>query len=181
MGSAASEVSPPPTRHASALRSTDLPMDQPTRLHRNYQSPARLPSCVTPSLKRLPPVPEYRPAVHLLRSMPRIRSRLNLGRRSLPRNPYAFGGMDSHHSFRYSYQHSHFPQVHRPLQDDFNPAGTLPYPTSLDVATASVPYLSPGNLRRRISRPVSYYALFEWWLLLSQHPGCLGNPTSFST
>ena len=29
------------------------------------------------------------------------------------------------------------------------------------------------QLRRSVSRPVSYYALFEWWLLLSQHPGCL--------
>ena len=45
----------------------------------------------------------------------------------------------------------------------------------------SVLYLSPGYFRRRASRPVSYYALFEWWLLLSQHPGCLGSPTSFST
>ena len=49
------------------------------------------------------------------------------------------------------------------------------------IATASVPYFSPANLRRRVSRPVSYYALFKWWLLLSQHPGCLGDPTSFST
>ena len=56
-----------------------------------------------------------------------------------------------------------------------------PTPRPKDVATASVPYLSPDNLRRRVSRPVSYYALFEWWLLLSQHPGCLGDPTSFST
>ena len=41
------------------------------------------------------------------------------------------------------------------------------------ASIASVPYFSPGNLRRRVSRPVSYYALFKWWLLLSQHPGCL--------
>src|SRR2546427_12267830 len=30
-------------------------------------------------------------------------------------------------------------------------------------------------------RPVSCYALFKWWLLLSQHPGCLCIPTSFYT
>ena len=155
------------------LRRTDLPILHPTRLHRNNRSPACLPSCVTPSLKQLSPVQEYQPVVHLLRSMPRIRSRLTLGRRSLPRNPYAFGGWDSHPSFRYSYQHSHFPEVHRTLQYDFSPQGTLPYPASCDAAAASVPYLSPDNLRRRVSRPVSYYALFEWWLLLSQHPGCL--------
>jgi hypothetical protein len=41
--------------------------------------------------------------------------------------------------------------------------------------------LSPVHYRRRIPRPVSYYALFKWWLLLSQHPGCLWNPTSFRT
>ena len=28
------------------------------------------------------------------------------------------------------------------------------------ASIASVPYFSPGNLRRRVSRPVSYYALF---------------------
>jgi hypothetical protein len=32
-----------------------------------------------------------------------------------------------------------------------------------------------------LSRPVSYYAFFKGWLLLSQPPGCLGLPTSFPT
>src|SRR5262249_61223559 len=41
--------------------------------------------------------------------------------------------------------------------------------------------LSPVHYRRRNPRPVSYYALFKWWLLLSQHPGCLRIPTSFRT
>ena len=41
--------------------------------------------------------------------------------------------------------------------------------------------LSPVHYRRRTPRPVSYYALFKWWLLLSQHPGCQGGPTSFRT
>ena len=174
MGSAASCLFPDSPHHASAFQQTDLPVCQPTRLHALFQPRACLPSCVTPSLNRSLPVLEYLPVVHLLRSLPRIRSRLTLGRRSLPRNPYAFGGMDSHHSFRYSYQHSHFPEVHRTFQCDFNPQGTLPYPMYLSyIATASVPYFSPGNLRRRVSRPVSYYALFKWWLLLSQHPGCL--------
>ena len=30
-------------------------------------------------------------------------------------------------------------------------------------------------------RPVSYYAFFKGWLLLSQPPGCFGIPTSFPT
>ena len=41
--------------------------------------------------------------------------------------------------------------------------------------------LSPVHYRRRTPRPVSYYALFKWWLLLSQHPGCHRSPTSFRT
>ena len=141
MGSAASLASLLAPRNASGFRCTDLPVHHPTRLHATIQSRACLPFCVTPSLKQLLPVQEYQPVVHLLRFLPRIRPRLTLRRRSLLRNPYAFGGKDSHLSFR--------------------------------TATASVPYFSPGNFRRRVSRPVSYYALFKWWLLLSQHPGCL--------
>ena len=41
--------------------------------------------------------------------------------------------------------------------------------------------LIPDHLRRRPARPVSYYALFKWWLLLSQHPGCLSRTTSYRT
>ena len=41
--------------------------------------------------------------------------------------------------------------------------------------------LTPGHYRRDIARPVSCYALFKWWLLLSQHPGCLSNSTSLVT
>ena len=41
--------------------------------------------------------------------------------------------------------------------------------------------LSPRHFRRGMARPVSCYALLKWWLLLSQHPGCLRSPTSFRT
>ena len=64
-------------------------------------------------------------------SPPRLRSRLTLRRRSLLRNPWAFGGMDSHHSFRYSYRHSHFSPVHSSFRYCFNPMRTLPYPYTL--------------------------------------------------
>ena len=93
-------------------------------------------------------------------SVPRLRSRLTLRRRSLLRNPRAFGGKDSHLSFRYSYRHSLFLPVHGSFRYRFAHAGTLPYPCTLVHAKASVPYFSPGHLRRRVSRPVSYYALF---------------------
>ena len=49
------------------------------------------------------------------------------------------------------------------------------------AAAASVHGLAPLHYRRRASRPVSYYALFQGWLLLSQPPGCLRRPTSFPT
>ncbi len=39
----------------------------------------------------------------------------------------------------------------------------------------------PSILGARTPRPVSCYALFQWWLLLSQHPGCLCILTSFYT
>src|SRR5512147_764448 len=41
--------------------------------------------------------------------------------------------------------------------------------------------LTPDHYRRKTARPVSCYALFKWWLLLSQHPGCLSSSTSFVT
>ena len=114
-------------RHASRSQGTDLPVPHAARLHTDFHSRAGMPSCVTPSLKRSLPVPDSQPDVHLLRLLPRIRARLTLGRRSLPRNPYAFGGADSHRPFRYSCQHSHFLPVHGTLQYRFGPIGTLLY------------------------------------------------------
>lgn len=35
------------------------------------------------------------------------------------------------------------------------------------------------HLRRKSARSVSYYALFQGWLLLGKPPGCLCTPTSF--
>ncbi len=46
---------------------------------------------------------------------------------------------------------------------------------------ASVLNLAPLYFPRKITRPVSYYALFKGWLLLSQPPGCFSNLTSFPT
>ena len=59
--------------------------------------------------------------------------------------------------------------------------GMLSYHSSKLLSAASVIYLSPDHLRCTTTRPVSYYALFKWWLLLSQHPGCLCSCTSFLT
>jgi hypothetical protein len=49
-------------------------------------------------------------------------------------------------------------------------------------SAASVTGLSPGGLSApRHTRPVSYYALFQGWLLLSQPPGCLRAATTLPT
>ena len=45
----------------------------------------------------------------------------------------------------------------------------------------AVACLAPRHFRRRSTRLVSCYALFEGWLLLSQPPSCLCRPTSFAT
>jgi hypothetical protein len=56
----------------------------------------------------------------------------------------------------------------------------IPHPSSFRIRRFGST-LSPVHYRRRTPRPVSYYALLKWWLLLSQHPGCHGSPTSFRT
>jgi hypothetical protein len=69
-------------------------------------------------------------------------------------------------------------------------SGCWPWPNSalhtpnsaLERSNASVSGVSPTTLSAQVHiRPVSCYALFQWWLLLSQHPGCLRAPTSFHT
>ena len=53
---------------------------------------------------------------------------------------------------------------------------TAPYSLSSDNPVASVGGLSPVIFSAQNHvRPVSYYALFQGWLLLSQPPGCLGT------
>src|SRR3954464_5571249 len=113
-------------RQASPWCPTDLPVERATPLHRYYHSPARLPSCVTPSLayyqsgSRVQRVGLERPprvrrlaslgsAGTLLRGYgninplsidyacrPRLRSRLTLGGLAWPRNPWSSGGGGSH-------------------------------------------------------------------------------------
>ena len=113
---------------------------------------------------------------------PRLRIRLTLGGRTLPRKPWIYGEQDSHLFYRYSCLHSHLSAVHPSSRPGFTPADNalLPPPPSRRRATSRGfgSELSPDHFRRRITRPVSCYALFKWWLPLSQHPGCLCNSTS---
>jgi hypothetical protein len=112
---------------------------------------------------------------------PRLRGRLTLGRLPLPRKPWAYGERVSHSFYRYSCQHIHFPLVQHPLRNTFIPSGNAPLPSKQVRSEASVPCLASIHFRRNIARPVSYYAFFKGWLLLSQPPGCLSNVTSLAT
>ena len=58
---------------------------------------------------------------------PRLRSRLTLRGRTLLGKPWAYGGRDSHPSFRYLYRHSHFHTLQHSLRYTFDAYGTLPY------------------------------------------------------
>ena len=108
---------------------------------------------------------------------PRLRCRLTLRGLTLRRNPWIFGDEVFHFVYRYLCQHSHFWY----LQD---PSRVSLYRLTERSATAykvknfinpQIRYviLAPLHLRRRNSiRPVSCYAIFKGWLLLSQPPGC---------
>ena len=98
------------------------------------------------------------------------------------RKPWAFGGEAFHPPYRYSCQHSHFRYLQQTLRSTFAGLRNAPLPLTLaSKPRASVHRLAPLNLPRRPTRPVSYYAFFKGWLLLSQPPGCLCLPTSFPT
>jgi hypothetical protein len=113
---------------------------------------------------------------------PRLSSRLTLGGRTLPRKPYPYGDADFNRIYRYSCLDSHFQKLHHRLplwlQCRWNAFLLLDHKIE---STTSVDILSPDHFRRKLSRWVSYYALFKWWLPLSQHPHCQRKFTSFST
>ena len=115
---------------------------------------------------------------------PRLRDRLTLRRLTLRRNPWTFGDSVFHTVCRYSCQHSHF----RYLQD----ASRLSLRRLMERSATARPCgrpkasargLSPvtSSARKPLFRPVSCYAFFKGWLLLSQPPGCFGISTSFPT
>src|ERR1700684_1801660 len=117
---------------------------------------------------------------------PRLRDRLTLRRLTLRRNPWTFGDTVFHSVCRYSCQHSHF----RTLQDasrlSLHCRRNAPLPLRkcyLAQSKASARGLSPvtSSAQKPLFRPVSCYAFFKGWLLLSQPPGCFGISTSFPT
>ena len=133
-------------------------------------------------------IPQYR-NLHLLSigydSRPRLRPRLTQGRSALPWKPWIFGHKDSHlilatHSGILSSMQSTAPYgtASSHMQCSSTNAGLLDKSNKIPLhSSASVSCFSPGHFRRRTSRPVSYYALFECvaaseptsWLSLKSH------------
>ena len=113
---------------------------------------------------------------------PRLRSRLTLGGLAFPRKPWASGEYVSHilcatHAGILTSMASTAP--HSTTSPTMERSPTDPYYKYKSRSFGGM--LSPLYFRRGNPRPVSCYALFKGWLLLSQPPSCLCISTSFST
>ena len=132
----------------------------PTRLGCHFQPAAGPASCVPP----LAPAGKYR-NINLLSInyafRPRLRIRLTLGGRTLPRKPWTFGEEDSHLLYRYSCLHGHSGALQTSFRPSFAAAPDALLPLRLRGIRGFGTGLSPDYFRRRITRPVSYYALFK--------------------
>lgn len=92
---------------------------------------------------------------------PRLSTRLTLGGRTFPRNPWDLGEMEFNHLYRYLCLHSHFQALQSRLPFSFAALGTLSYCLPCGKPIASVYGLSPDHFRRNFARWVSCYALFK--------------------
>jgi hypothetical protein len=174
-------ANPAPSRQPSVTGPADLPTGPPYRL--GGLAPPDLPPCVPPSLVT---------AGHgtgLLTCCPSpTRCRLGLGPPhpqliSMAAEPLGirWGGFSP--PSRYSCRHSHSRPLQLGSRLTFSADQDAPLPRRHPATSpASALDLSPGGLSApRHSRPVSYYALFQGWLLLSQPPGCLRAATTLPT
>ena len=116
---------------------------------------------------------------------PRLRGRLTLRRLTLRRNPWTFGDAVFHSVSRYSCQHSHFRYLQRSSRILLRrPTERSATAQSRDRTQSFGSWLEPRYIFGADTlkfRPVSCYAFFKGWLLLSQPPGCFGMSTSFHT
>ena len=104
-------------------------------------------------------VQESPPVVHRLRLSsspyaPTYPGQISFTLETLDIRPRGFSPLS-----RYSFRHSLFHAVHSSLRYCFFPHAMLLYQPFGSLV--SVARFSPGHFRRRTSRPVSYYALFE--------------------
>jgi hypothetical protein len=168
--------------HLSVNAIADLPTTAPYQL--GGLAARYLPSCVPPSLITNPSgtgistcCPSATPrGLALGPTNPR---RINLA--SEP-SGLRCGGFTP--PLRYSYRHSHFRSLQACFRSPFPAVRNAPLPSRPKGlgSIASVLHLSPDGLSAPDhTGPVSCYALFKGWLLLSQPPGCLCNPTALPT
>ena len=150
--------------HLSELLRRICQPEPPTGFDHHFHPMADLASCVAPLLRRETSGTGILNLLSITYAFrPRLRYRLTLGGRTFPRNPWDFGGRDSRPAFRYSCPHNHFHAVHRSSRYYFKPHGTLLYRFARERAkpAASAAGFSPDYSRRKITRRVSYYALFK--------------------
>lgn len=172
-------ANPAPSRHPSVIARTDLPIRAPYRL--GGLAAPDLPPRVPPSLVT---------AAAGTGLVTRCPSPTPLGLGLGPPHPQLismaaepsgirWGGFSP--PSRYSCRHSRSPPLQVRSRSPFAAGGDAPLPL-LPESAASAPDLSPGGLSApRHPRPVSYYALFQGWLLLSQPPGCHRAATTLPT
>ena len=177
-GSTASGLSPTDSR--LSIRKVDLPAFRTYTLAPGHPTPG-LPTVLRPSIARTHKYANINAFSISYVFRPRLRDRLTPGRLPLPGKPWVYGEYVFHIFYRYSCQHNHFNTVQHALRHTFSPCRTLPYQTSYEEFKASALCLAPLYFRRSVIRPVSYYAFFKRWLLLSQRPGCLYNATTLTT
>jgi len=126
-------------------------------------------------------VQEYKPVIHPLRQFG-----LGLGSTHPTLTNITWETLDIRRSrfsleSRYLYRHTHSislqSDLHHNLHRDID--APLPPRPKVEISIFGT-YFSLLNLRRKIPRPVSCYAFFKGWLLLSQPPGCFRNFTSLT-
>ena len=178
MDSTASELALTDSCFCLKKRWICLPL-QPTHLHRHPT--VGPPILLRPSIAHSTRYGNINPFPIDYGFRPYLRNRLTLGRLPLPRKPWVYGERVFHPFYRYLCQHNHFSILQRSLQNAFSVLRTLPYRSYCYDPEASAPCLAPIHFRRGGTRPVSYYAFFKRWLLLSQLPGCLCAPTALYT
>jgi hypothetical protein len=121
---------------------------------------------------------------------PRLRGRLTLRGLTWRRNPWTSGGSVSHAPVA-THVSIRTPRASSRARARPSPAwGTLRYRSAARAiarpggrARGFGAWLEPRYIfgAGQLNRPVSCYAFFKGWLLLSQPPGCPGRPTSFPT
>jgi hypothetical protein len=119
---------------------------------------------------------------------PRLRSRLTLSSRTLPRNPWTIGGRDSHPSFVTHADILTSGASTAGLRRRFAGAGTLSYraagPEGLTTPAASVASLSPvtfsalEHLTSELLRTLSRVAASKPTSWLSRHPNIVSHLAS---